>query len=61
MVKAVVTKGKKIGVYIGRAVIRHTGYFNITTKTDTVQGIAFRDCTVLQKDDGWRYVQKTRT
>lgn len=61
MVKAVVTKGKKIGSYVGRVAIRHNGYFNIATKMETVQGISYRDCIVLQKDDGWKYAQKQRS
>lgn len=60
MVKAVVTKGKKIGTYVGRVLIRHSGYFNITTKDGTVQGIKHSDCILLQKEDGWRYAQRTR-
>jgi len=60
MVKAVVTKGKKIGTYVGRVAIRHSGFFNITTKEGTVQGIKYSDCILLQKEDGWRYVQRAR-
>lgn len=60
MVKAIVTKGKKIGTYVGRVLIRHSGYFNITTKEGTVQGIKHSDCMLLHKEDGWRYAQRTR-
>jgi hypothetical protein len=41
MVKANVTSGKKVGVYVGRVAVRATGSFNITTKTETVQGISY--------------------
>ena len=61
MVKAIVTKGKKIGTYVGRVAIRHNGFFNITTKEGTVQGIKYSDCIVLQKEDGWRYAQRARS
>ena len=40
MIKATVTNGKKIGVYVGRVAVRASGNFNITTSTDTVQGIS---------------------
>jgi len=42
MVKAVVTKGKKCGIYTGRVSIRASGFFNITTPTGTTQGISYR-------------------
>ncbi len=42
IVEAIVTKGKKIGTYVGRVSIRATGYFNITTEQGTVQGISHR-------------------
>jgi len=55
MVKAIVTKGKKQGVYIGRVAVRAKGSFNITTRTRTVQGISHRYCTHLHKSDGYSY------
>ena len=42
LVKAVVTKGKKIGTYVGRVAVRASGNFNITTKEGTIQGINHR-------------------
>ena len=57
MVKAVVTSGKKVGVYVGRVAVRATGSFNITTKQGTIQGIGSRFCTSLHKCDGYSYGQ----
>lgn len=55
IVKAVVTQGKKIGVYIGRVAVRSSGSFNIATRKDTMQGISHRYCTHLHKSDGYSY------
>ena len=57
MVKAVVTKGAKIGTYVGRVAVRTTGSFNITTRQGIVQGIGYRSCMVLYKCDGYSYGQ----
>ncbi len=56
MVKAVVTKGKKIGVYVGRVAVRVSGYFNITTGHGVVQGISYRNCLKLHGCDGYNYL-----
>ena len=55
MVKAVVTKGKKVGTYLGRVAIRASGSFNIQTENGLVQGIHHRFCTLLQRADGYGY------
>jgi 5-methylcytosine-specific restriction endonuclease McrA len=56
MVKAVVTKGKKVGAYLGRVAIRASGSFNIQTGDGLVQGIHHRFCTILQRADGYGYL-----
>lgn len=56
MVKAIVTKGKKAGIYIGTVGCRSIGYFNIKTKDKVVQGINYKDCTIIQKSDGYNYM-----
>ena len=56
IVKTVVTKGKKIGVYIGRVAIRISGYFNITTSKGVVQGISYKFCRKLHGCDGYNYI-----
>ena len=55
LIKAIVTKGKKIGTYLGRVAVRKTGNFNITMLKKTIQGINYRYCTLLQKTDGYSY------
>lgn len=55
MVKASVPKGKKSGVYVGRVAVRATGSFNITTNTETVQGISYKHCTLISRNDGYGY------
>jgi RRXRR protein/HNH endonuclease len=56
MVKSTVTSGKKSGVYVGRVAVRATGNFNITTKTETVQGISHKYCTLISRNDGYGYL-----
>ena len=55
MVKACVTKGKKIGQYTGRVAVRASGSFNIQTQQGVVQGISYRHCQVIQRADGYGY------
>lgn len=55
MVKAIVTKGKKAGTYVGRVAVRASGSFNITTRNGTVQGISWRYCQLLHRTDGYLY------
>ena len=57
IVKAAVTKGKKIGVHVGRAACRATGRFNISTPTGLVQGISHRFCCLIHHKDGYAYTQ----
>ena len=55
IVKAVVTKGKKIGTYLGKVAVRVSGNFNITTNRATIQGISHKYCKTIQKGDGYAY------
>ncbi len=55
MVCAIVTSGKKTGRYVGRVAVRSTGFFNITTKQGTVEGISSRFCRAIHRCDGYRY------
>jgi len=55
IVKAVVTRGKKIGTYIGRVAVRASGSFNIKTAMATIQGISWKYCQLLQRMDGYCY------
>lgn len=55
IVKAVVTKGKKIGSYVGRVLCRSTGSFDITTVTGRVAGISHKYCSFIHRSDGYAY------
>jgi len=53
LVKAIVPKGKKQGVHVGKVAVRSTGRFNIVTAQETVQGIGYRYCRLLHRADGY--------
>lgn len=55
IVKAIVTKGKKVGQYLGRVSVRSVGSFNISTAAALTQGISYKYCSILQKKDGYSY------
>jgi 5-methylcytosine-specific restriction endonuclease McrA len=55
MVKAIVTKGTKVGTYVGRVAIRATGSFNIQTADGVIQGIGHKYCRITQRGDGYGY------
>lgn len=55
MVRALVTKGKKAGTYVGRVAVRASGSFNIQTGSEVVQGISHKHCRVIQRADGYGY------
>ena len=62
LVKAIVTKGKKIGTYFGRVAVRFTGYFCIDTLSGKVDGISHKYCQSMQYADGYAYsVKKLNT
>jgi 5-methylcytosine-specific restriction endonuclease McrA len=48
---------KKAGVHVGRSAIRASGSCNITTATDTIQGIHYRYCQPLHRADGYAYMK----
>jgi 5-methylcytosine-specific restriction endonuclease McrA len=60
IVRADVPSGKKSGSYIGRVAVRASGFFNITTNTATIQGVAARSCTPLHHADGYSYQKGER-
>jgi 5-methylcytosine-specific restriction endonuclease McrA len=55
IVRAVVPAGTKAGTYVGRVAVRANGFFNVTTKTRTIQGIAARACRIIHHQDGFGY------
>jgi len=57
LVRAVVTRGKKIGTYQGRVAIKTDGYFKLTGRPfGMVEGIHARYCTPIHRKDGYAYV-----
>ena len=56
IVKAIVTKGKKLGTYVGRIAVRSTGSFNISTQQGLVQGISHKYCQIIHPKDGYNYI-----
>ncbi len=61
IVKAIVTKGKKIGTYTGKVATRSSGSFNISTTNGLIQGISYKYCQNIQKKDGYCYGLQTPT
>jgi len=55
IIKAVVPKGKKKGVYFGSAACRSTGSFNINLLKRRIQGINYKYMKIIQKSDGYKY------
>lgn len=55
VVKAVVTSGKKIGVYTGRVLTRALGSFDISLRSGRVTGISYRFCKRIHRKDGYSY------
>ena len=60
IVKAVVTKGLKVGEYLGRIAVRATGAFNIKTKSGLIKDIGYKYCHLIQRGDGYLYYYKER-
>ncbi len=60
IVQAVVTQGKKVGVYEGRVLVRASGFFDIRTTAGRVTGINARYCQPLHRTDGYTYRTGTR-
>lgn len=58
---ATVPAGKKTGVHRGRVAIRKTGSFNIQTSHGFIQGISHAHCRLIQRNDGYGYVQQVRS
>ena len=49
IVKAVVPDVKMAGIHIGKVSVRSTGRFNIKTSDGIVEGIGWRNCTILHR------------
>lgn len=57
LVRAVVTTGTKQGGYVGRVLVRASGFFDIRTRTGRIEGISYRFCTPVHRCDGYSYQQ----
>ena len=57
IVKAIVTKGKHIGKYVGRVSIRSSGVFNIKdiNLNRTIQGISWQYCKTISQMNGYNF------
>ncbi len=55
MIKAVVLTGKKAGAHTGRVAVRSSGSFNIKTANQVLQGIGYKYCQTLHRNDGYNY------
>jgi HNH endonuclease len=61
IVKAVVPFGSKQGEYLGRVAVRSSGRFDIQNKDGSIQqGIGYKCCCLLQRNDGYSYDYKER-
>ena len=60
MVKAIVPKGLKKGEYLGKVAVRSSRFFDIQTKTKTIQGIWYKHFHIVQRSDGYLYSYKER-
>jgi 5-methylcytosine-specific restriction endonuclease McrA len=55
MVRAVVTKGKPVGTYVGRVAVKTDGYFKVTGEFGMVEGVHARYCIPIHRNDGYSY------
>ena len=60
IVKAIVPSGLKQGEYLGRIAVRSSGRFDIKANKETIQGIGYRYCHIIQRSDGYLYDYKER-
>ena len=60
LARAVVPAGKKAGTYVGRVLTRASGSFDLATKTGRVEGISYRYCQPLHRNDGYTYAKGVR-
>jgi hypothetical protein len=57
-VRAVVPKGKRAGVHVGRVLVRASGSFDISTARGRQSGISYRHCRIVQRADGYAYTTR---
>jgi hypothetical protein len=61
LAKAEVTRGKRQGRWIGRVIVRKSGYFDLSAKDGKVCGISWKNFSLLQRNDGYEYSRRPRT
>lgn len=54
-IKVTAPKGKHIGTHTGRVAVRISGSFNLQLTNNVLQGVSYRYCTLIQRNDGYRY------
>ena len=58
LVRAVVPDGRNRGTHFGRVMVRSTGRFAIRGSDGKVDGITYRHCQMVQRNDGYTYKNK---
>jgi hypothetical protein len=57
LARVVVPAGKKAGTYTGRVLARATGSFDLITKAGRIEGISYRHCQPIHRNDGYSYAK----
>jgi len=60
LVIAVVKTGKLAGRHFGRVAVRASGSFNIQKRSETIQGVSWKYCKLIQRDGGYALSLKSR-
>jgi len=58
IVKATIPTGKHKGIHTGKISCRATGYFDISTTENRIQGIKHNHCTIIHHPDGYNYSKR---
>lgn len=58
IVSADIEKGKYAGHHVGRVTTRQSGYFTIRTTNGELITTSYKNCTLLQRNGGYRYACK---
>jgi len=55
LTRAVISAGKKAGTHLGRVLTRATGFFDLITKAGRIEGVSYRYCKPIHRNDGYNY------
>ena len=58
IVSADIEKGKFAGYHVGRVTTRQSGYFDIRTTKGEAVTTSYKNCTLLQRNGGYRYAYR---